>query len=215
MQDSHEAFPLFPLGIVVLPGEVVPLHVFEDRYKTMVGECLDDDSEFGIVWVSDEGLRDVGCTVAITEVLERMDDGRMNILTRGSSPFRLVRRIEDMVYPAGDIDLLDDADDAGTEPDADPDADPDAGAAARERYAELVERVTDSRPEEDDLAAMSAYAMAATVELPLQAKQRLLELRSEGERLHAVGELLGAAMRRLDYVERAGERARSNGKVRG
>ncbi len=210
MQDSHEAFPLFPLGIVVLPGEVVPLHIFEDRYKTMVGECLDGDSEFGIVWVSDEGLRDVGCTVAITEVLEHMDDGRMNILTRGSSPFRLVRRIEDMVYPAGDIDLLEDADAGGAEPDAEP----EAGVEARERYAELVERVTDSRPEDDDLATMTAYAMAATVELPLEAKQQLLELRSEEERLHAVGDLLEAAMKRLDYVERASERARSNGKVR-
>jgi Lon protease-like protein len=210
MPESYEAFPLFPLGIVVLPGEVVPLHIFEDRYKTMVGECLDDDSEFGIVWVSDEGLRDIGCTVAITEVLERMDDGRMNVLTRGSSPFRLVRRIEDMAYPAGDIDLLEDAEDSGT----DSDADLEAGTEARERYAELVERVTDSRPEDDDLTTMTAYAMAATVEFPLQAKQRLLELRSEEERLHAVGELLEAAMKRLDYVERASERARSNGKVR-
>ena len=209
MQDSYEAFPLFPLGIVVLPGEVVPLHIFEDRYKTMVGECLDDDGEFGIVWVSDEGLRDVGCTVAITEVLERMEDGRMNILTRGSSPFRLVRRVEEMAYPAGDIDLLEDAEDGD-----DPGGELEAGAEARERYADLVERVTDDRPEDDDLAEMTAYAMAATVELPLQAKQRLLELRSESERLHAVGELLGAAMKRLDYVERASERARSNGKVR-
>ena len=206
MQQSYEAFPLFPLGIVVLPGEVVPLHIFEDRYKAMIGECLDDDSEFGIIWVSDEGLRDVGCTVSITEVLERMEDGRMNILTRGSSPFRLVRRIEDMAYPAGDVDLLEDADGD--------DADLEAGAEARERYAELVERVTDSRPDEDELASMTAYAMAATVEFPLPAKQRLLELRSEDERLHAVGELLEAAMRRLDYVERASERARSNGKVR-
>ena len=206
MQESYEAFPLFPLGIVVLPGEVVPLHIFEDRYKSMIGECLDDDSEFGIIWVSDEGLRDVGCTVSITEVLERMEDGRMNILTRGSSPFRLVRRIEDMAYPAGDIDLLEDADSGN--------ADLEAGAEARERYAELVERVTDSRPDEDDLASMTAYAMAATVEFPLPAKQRLLELRSEDERLHAVGELLEAAMKRLDYVERASERARSNGKVR-
>jgi Lon protease-like protein len=203
--DSHEAFPLFPLQIVVLPGEVVPLHIFEERYKTMIEECLAEEREFGIVWISDEGLREVGCTVAITELLERMDDGRMNILARGSSPFRLVRRIEDMAYPAGEIELLEDA---GEDTQADP------GEDARERYAELVERVTDARPDPAELRDMSAYAMAATVELPLEAKQRLLELRSEAERLSAVGELLGAAMKRLDYVERAGERARSNGKVR-
>ncbi len=205
MTESLAAFPLFPLRIVVLPSEVVPLHIFEERYKTMIGECLDEDREFGIVWVSDEGLKPVGCTVAITELLERMDDGRMNILTRGLAPFRLVRRIEDLVYPAGDIELLEDDD-----------GEPEAGVGdeARERYAELVERVTDSRPDPDELAAMSAYAMAATVEFPLEAKQKLLELRSEDERLQAVGELLTAAMKRLDYVERASERARSNGKVR-
>ena len=205
MVEPHHAFPLFPLQMVVLPGEVVPLHVFEERYKTMVGECLDEDREFGIVWVSDDGLKEVGCTVVITELLERADDGRMNILTRGSAPFRLMRRIEDMPYPAADIELLEDT---GEE------SDRDAGEEARERYAELVERVTDSRPEAAELADMSAYAMAATVEFPLGAKQTLLELRSEDERLRAVGELLRTAMKRLDYVELAGERARTNGKVR-
>jgi Lon protease-like protein len=205
MDDTASAFPLFPLEIVVLPGEIVPLHVFEERYKTMVGECLDEEREFGIVWVADDGLREVGCTVAITELLERTEDGRMNILARGSAPFRLVRRIDDMPYPAGDIELLEDTSE---------ESDAEAGSEARERYAELVERVTDSRPEADDLADMSAYAMAATVEFPLPAKQRLLELRSEDERLRAVGELLGAAMKRLDFVELASERARTNGKVR-
>ena len=205
MTESHAAFPLFPLQIVVLPNEVVPLHIFEERYKTMIEECLAEEREFGIVWVSDEGLKEVGCTVAITELLERMDDGRMNILTRGSSPFRLLRRIEDMAYPAGEIELLEDAGD---------DPETEAGEEARERYAELVERVTDARPDPAELRDLSAYAMAATVELPLEAKQKLLELRSEAQRLSAVGELLGAAMKRLDYVERAGERARSNGKVR-
>jgi Lon protease-like protein len=205
VEDPQSAFPLFPLQIVVLPGEVVPLHVFEERYKTMIGECLDEEREFGIVWVSDDGLKEVGCTVSITELLERTDDGRMNILTRGSAPFRLVRRIEDKPYPAGDIELLEDTGD---------ESDEEAGDEARERYAELVERVTDSRPEAAELADMSAYAMAATVEFPLQAKQKLLELRDEDERLRAVGELLGAAMKRLDFVELASERARTNGKVR-
>jgi Lon protease-like protein len=205
MGEALEGFPLFPLQIVVLPGEVVPLHIFEERYETMVGECLEEKREFGIVWVSDDGLKEIGCTVAITELLERTDDGRMNILTQGADPFRLLRRIDDRPYPAGDIELLEDASKEPSDQVADD---------AHERYAELVERVTDSRPEPDELAEMSAYAMAATVEFPLPAKQRLLELRSEDERLRAVEELLGAAMRRLDYAELASERAQGNGKVR-
>src|SRR5690606_8997638 len=118
-----------------LPSEVVPLHIFEERYKTMIGECLAEERPFGIVWLGERGLRDVGCTVEITEVLDRMPDGRMNILVQGRDPFRLLARIDDLPYPAGDIELL--ADD-------DPDEDAAAAIAARERYAELLERATDT-----------------------------------------------------------------------
>src|SRR5436853_5387133 len=101
-------FPLFPLPVVLLPSEVVPLHIFEERYRTMIDECLDDGREFGIVWLADDGLKDIGCTARVAEVIERMEDGRMNILVRGASPFRLIQRQEDHVYPAGTIELLDD-----------------------------------------------------------------------------------------------------------
>jgi Lon protease-like protein len=89
-------FPLFPLGIVALPHEIVPLHIFEERYRTMIGECLERESEFGIVWAGDEGQRPIGCAVEIAEVLERMEDGRMNILTRGTRPFRIVDEHDDL-----------------------------------------------------------------------------------------------------------------------
>jgi Lon protease-like protein len=204
--DSIESFPLFPLGLVLLPEEVVPLHIFEERYKQMIGECIDEEREFGIVWLSDDGLKEVGCTAAIAQLLERMEDGRMNILVRGSMPFRLMRRIEDLPYPAGDIELLDEDEiDVPNESLAD---------EARERYAELVERITDERPDAERLAGLDAYGMAATIDFALDAKQALLEARSEDERMRMVGELFVNTMKRLDLVERAGERARSNGKVR-
>src|SRR3954463_15142652 len=94
--DQAERFPLFPLGIVLLPGEVVPLHIFEERYKTMIGECLEADGEFGIVWLSDDGLREIGCTARVTQVLAELEDGRSNILVTGGQPFKLLRRIDDM-----------------------------------------------------------------------------------------------------------------------
>jgi Lon protease-like protein len=203
--DRLESFPLFPLGIVLLPEEVVPLHIFEDRYKLMVGECLEQDREFGIVWLSDSGLRDIGCTACITELLETMDDGRMNILVRGSRPFRLLRRIEELPYPAGDIELLDDDSIAPQ---------PASLEETRERYADLVERLTDSRPDGAQLDELGAYGIAATIDFAHDAKQSLLESRSEEERLTMLSELIEAAMKRVDYVERAGERAKSNGKIR-
>src|SRR2546421_9613576 len=108
MEAIERDFPLFPLGMVALPSEVVPLHIFEERYKTMIGDCLDDESEFGIVWLSDDGLRPIGCACEITEVLERMEDGRMNILTRGTRPFRVLERQDALPYPAGEVEFLDD-----------------------------------------------------------------------------------------------------------
>ena len=112
MADSSERFPLFPLGLVLLPGEVVPLHIFEERYKTMIDECLDQGTEFGIVWSGDDGVRDVGCAAEVAQLIERTEDGRMNILAKGTRRFTLERRIEDMPYPAGDVTWTEDTDPA-------------------------------------------------------------------------------------------------------
>jgi Lon protease-like protein len=198
-------FPLFPLGMVALPHEMVPLHIFEPRYRTMIGECLERSSEFGIVWSGDEGVRPIGCAMEITEVLERMDDGRMNILTRGTRPFRIVDEQHDLAYPAGTVEFLLDKDEQ---------RDAKTAEAAQDAYGTLVEQATDRTMEAEELAAMTAYQMAATVDFGLEAKQGLLDLRSENARLRLVTRLFRAAMKRLDFIERAQARARSNGKVR-
>jgi Lon protease-like protein len=200
----HE-FPLFPLAIVALPGELVPLHIFEERYKTMMNECLRDEKEFGIVWLSDDGLKETGCACAIERVLERMEDGRMNLLTRGTRPFRVLERQSHLAFPAGVVEFLDDREEA---------IDLELSAQAREAYAELVRRATDSDPDAGTLAELDAYGMAATVDFGPDAKQGLLDLRSENARLRLVIRLFHAAAKRLDLIDRAQERARSNGKVR-
>ena len=206
MADTLERFPLFPLGLVLIPHELVPLHIFEERYKLMIGECIEEEREFGIVWLSDDGLKEIGCSARISKVLERFEDGRMNVLVEGSAPFRLLRRIEDLPYPAGDVELLEDGDAV---------VDPDAAEAARRRYADLVAEVTDERPEPGDLAKLDAYGMAATLDVALEAKQMLLELRSEHGRLEQLEGLFAEALARIRHAERAAERARGNGSVRG
>jgi Lon protease-like protein len=198
-------FPLFPLSVVALPHELVPLHIFEDRYRTMIGECLERGSEFGIVWAADDGHRAVGCAMEIAEVLERMDDGRLNILTRGTRPFRIVEEHGDLPYPAGTVEFLIDKTET---------ADTGTAESAHEAYNELVEQATDRTLSAEELEAMSAYQMAATVDFGLEAKQGLLDLRSENARLRLVARLFRAALKRLTFIERARERARSNGKVR-
>ena len=196
---------MFPLGLVALPHELVPLHIFEERYRTMIGECLEQEREFGIVWTSDEeGVHRTGCSMEIVRVLERMDDGRLNILTRGSRPFRVVEERHDRPYPAGVVEFRTDKDEVEDEPTAE---------AARAAYRELVEQATDSEPDAEALEEMGAYAMAATVDFGLEAKQGLLDLRSENARLRLVTRLFRAAMKRLEFVSKAQTRARSNGKV--
>ena len=106
MAEAVQEFPLFPLGLVALPHELVPLHIFEERYRTMIGEAIEEGSEFGIVWLSDDGLKGVGCACVVERVLERMEDGRMNVVCRGTRPFRLLERVEHLPYPAGTVEWL-------------------------------------------------------------------------------------------------------------
>lgn len=197
-------FPLFPLGIVALPTESVPLHVFEDRYRTMIEECLDGESEFGIVWLSEEELKLVGCACEIERVLERMDDGRLTILVRGTRVFRVLQRQDDLPYPAGMVEFLLERKEA---------PDDDVARDAHELYSELVEQATDRTLSAEELDAMDAYSMAATIDFGTDAKQELLELRSENARLRLLTLLFRAAIKQIELVERAQVRARSNGKV--
>jgi Lon protease-like protein len=202
--QAIERFPLFPLGLVLLPGEKVPLHIFEERYKQMIGECLEEEREFGIIWLADDALKDVGCAARITRVLERFEDGRMNIVVEGTTPFRLDRRIGELAYPAGDIELLED----------EPGTDEATLERARKSYADLVEEVTETRPEPDALAELDAYGMAATLEIAASAKQALLELRSEPARLEQLEALFDEALKRIRTATRVAEQASGNGHLK-
>lgn len=205
-EQPTSGFPLFPLGIVALPGESVPLHIFEDRYRKMIEHCLQsEDGEFGILWLSEEELKQVGCACEIERVIERMEDRRLNIVVRGTRPFRLIERQDDLPFPAGTVELLGDEEEA---------LDPQAGRAARELYKELVMQATDKELDQPELQALDSYAMASTVEFEVHDKQQLLESRSENARLRLLCRLLGEAIERVDLVERAQMRALSNGKVR-
>jgi Lon protease-like protein len=197
-------FPLFALGIVALPSESMPLHVFEERYRTMVEECLEGESELGIVWLSEDELKPIGCACEIERVLERMDDGRLTILVRGTRVFRLLERQNDLPYPTGVVEFLTESEEA-----------PDSEVArdTHELYAELVQQATDRTLTEEELNAMDAYSMAATIDFGADAKQELLELRSENARLRLLTLLLRAAIKQMELVERAQLRAHSNGKV--
>lgn len=202
--DTQNNSPLFPLGLVALPEEPVPLHIFEERYKEMISHCIANESEFGIVWREDDELHDIGCAVQVEEVLETMEDGRINLICRGTRPFRLLERGDDIPYPSGTVEFLEDSSDSGE----------DTGAETRIVYSELYTEATERTIANEDLVEMSSYDMASTVDFGLEAKQTLLELRDETARLALLERLFRAALKRVAMIGKAEALAGSNGRVR-
>ncbi|HYY73587.1 MAG TPA: LON peptidase substrate-binding domain-containing protein [Solirubrobacterales bacterium] len=197
---------MFELPVVILPGELLPLHIFEERYKRMIGHCLQNAEPFGIVFRDAEGTAHrVGCTARVTEVLERFEDGRMNIVVAGEQPFKVLERFEQPDYPAGEVEPIEASEEAD-------DDDPEAAAAAREAFAELVKRVSGEAPAAE-IEAEDAYGIAARVELPTQTKQALLELRSEPDRMRMLGNALRALVAAVARSHEIAERAKLNGRV--
>ncbi|HEV2742354.1 MAG TPA: LON peptidase substrate-binding domain-containing protein, partial [Rubrobacter sp.] len=164
--------PLFPLNVVLMPGAPLPLHIFEDRYKQMVDECLQQESEFGMVFADESGTRKVGCTAKIVELVERYDDGRMLILVEGSRRFRLNNVLTGKPYYVGEIEFFEE------EPE-----EPDVQTLAEECIA-LLERVVEAATEgsvgieiEPPYRNLS-FAIAGRVEFEAETRQQILELTS-------------------------------------
>jgi ATP-dependent Lon protease len=195
------------LPLAILPRERTGLHIFEERYKRMVNRSLDRAEPFGIVLSDDEGPRDIGCTVVVDQVLERYDDGRLDIVVLGEEPFRVLDRFEAAEFPAAHAETIAEPPPPGT--------DEEAAATARERFRSLAERSTGSTPDAEDLAGEDAYGIAGRVELPPGAKQRLLELRDEDERMRLVARALEAASEALDRAQARAGQASSNGHIDG
>ena len=195
---------LFPLGIVLLPSEHLPLHIFEERYKQMIGECLDEEREFGIVWLADDALKDIGCAARITRVLERFDDGRLNVVVEGGERFRLDELTDGRPFHTGEVSPVEDEDDP-------------ADAASIDEAIRLfgvLREVTESEvdaPESD--APQLSYVLAGKVELPAEVKLELLREVSERRRIELVQDLLEKAALTAQRVRRAAERASTNGRV--
>lgn len=193
---------LFPLGIVLLPSERVPLHIFEPRYQELIGECLDADEEFGLVYADEDGVREIGTRAHVTEVLEHFDDGRLTILVEGGLRFRveaLTRGRSFMTAEIGEVE-----DDAGA-------VDPETVVRAAGAFRALAALAGADTDDPDEASPQLSFELAAQVELPVEAKQQLLELRVEQERLDLVATLLDEARVALIATRELGDRAKRNG----
>jgi Lon protease-like protein len=106
--QSIITIPLFPLGLVLLPQMPLPLHIFEERYKVLIGECLANNKEFGIVYLNGTDIQAIGCTASIQKVLKRYEDGRLDILTRGENRFEISEMYDHKPYLEASVTLFDD-----------------------------------------------------------------------------------------------------------
>ncbi|MDP8951235.1 MAG: LON peptidase substrate-binding domain-containing protein [Actinomycetota bacterium] len=199
--------PLFPLNVVLMPGTPLPLHIFEERYKQMVNECLESETEFGMVLADEGGTRRVGCTARIVELLQRYDDGRMLILVEGSRRFKLKNIFTGKPYYVGEIEYLED----GPEEDV---------SALAEECVALLERVVEAATEgsvgieiEPPYRNLS-FAIAGRIEFDLDTRQEILELPTERGRLEKVKGLLAEAADRLEREKAARQKAETNGRLR-
>ncbi len=195
---------LFPLGIVLLPTEQLPLHIFEERYKELIGECLEQEAEFGLVYADDDGVRDLGTRARVVEVLTRFDDGRLNILVEGRERFRLTELTDGRAFSTGLVAPIEDDDDPADAPAVD----------EALRLFGILRELTESQVEVPGRhTPQLSFALAGKVELPADDKLGLLGETSERLRMELVQELLANAVLTAQRVRRAGERAVTNGKV--
>lgn len=196
---------LFPLNIVLLPGEQAPLHIFEPRYRELIVECLDEGREFGLVLADDDGLREIGTRAGVIEVLERFPDGRLNVVIEGRKRFRLVELTEEgRAFTTAEVDEVPDEEDFPTEQEV------EECLAAYQRVVSAAE----ADLEELDFDADSiAYQIAARVDFGPEVKQGLLELRSERERVVRLAPMLERAAEAVQRDREIRARASSNGRV--
>jgi Lon protease-like protein len=194
---------LFPLEMVLVPTERVPLHIFELRYQELIGECLVADRDFGLVLSDDDGIRGVGTRTAVLEVLDRFPDGRLNIVVEGRERFRIVAETHGRSFRTAEVEPFDD-DGVVSQP-----AD---RKRALELYRALGHAIEQDVDEPDVDSGILSFELAARVDFGSERKQELLELRSEPERLKAVCGLLERAAEAVTLERALSERASKNGR---
>jgi Lon protease-like protein len=196
---------LFPLPIVLVPTERIPLHIFEPRYRELIDECLALGEEFGLVLATGDGaVHEIGTRARVAQVLDVFDDGSMNIIVEGGERFRLLELTSGRAFTTGVVEpVLDDNDPAAS-------ADVDR---ALEVFGELAEASESDIDLPDPLSPVLEFELAARVDFAVEAKQELLSMTSARARMAALVRLLEVALEAIKLELTLRERASRNGKV--
>jgi len=195
--------PLFPLQVVVFPRTRLPLHIFEERYKVMVGEAIQREEEFGIVLAREQRIASAGCSVAVESVIERYPDGRMDILTRGRKRFEIESLNQELDYLRGEVRYFDDEDQTEPEPEI---------RKQVLRHFRLLKKLDGSQGRaEPDLADPQLSFQLAQILPDLDFLSTLLQQRSEASRLKQLNQYLAEYIPRQRAIERVQGVAPTNG----
>jgi Lon protease-like protein len=195
---------IFPLDLVLLPTERVPLHIFEERYKELVAECLREGREFGLVRASEAGLAEVGTRAAVAELLQELPDGSLNVVVEGGERFRVVDLTGGRAFQTAEIESYEDEDEPAE----------DVEVANVVAVFQRLVQLTGTKIEVPDRESpLLAFEIAARVDFNADLKQELLELRSPRERVVLLTELLEHAADAIALERQIAERASRNGKV--
>jgi len=195
---------LFPLPIALVPTEQLPLHIFEPRYKELIAECVESGGEFGLVLATGDGaVHEIGTRATVAEVLEVLDDGRMNVIVEGRERFRLLELTSGRSFTTGMVEVVEDDDDP---------ADPKDAQRAFALFRELANEAG-AEVELSGSAPNLDWQLAAHVDLGADPKQELLTLTSQRLRMRRLVELLGIALETVRAGAAIRERAAGNGKV--
>ena len=196
--------PLFPLEIVLFPGAPLPLHIFEPRYKEMIGECLAQDRPFGMVRAKESALSAIGCSASIVTVIKKYDDGRLDIAAEGEQRFEIKKLNQERSFLQAEVEYFQD------EPST-------VGKSAADAVIELHEKLFAVLGQpveiEQDAAASLSFLLAHALPVDLDFKQALLEMKSEAERIETLTEYYRATIPKVEMGLRARERASGNGHV--
>jgi Lon protease-like protein len=196
---------LFPLPIVLVPTERIPLHIFEPRYRELIDECIEIGEEFGLVLATGDGaVHEIGTRARVAQVLEELDDGSMNIVVEGGERFRLVDLTSGRAFTTGVVEPVEDEDDPALSDDVE---------RASEVFRELAEASESEVDLPDPYSPQFDFELAARVDFAVEAKQGLLSMTSPRARMKTLVGFLEIALQAIRLEQTLRERASRNGKV--
>jgi Lon protease-like protein len=196
--------PLFPLDVVLFPGAPLPLHIFEPRYKELIGECLTQKVPFGLVRSKENALAEVGCSALILQVSKKYEDGRLDIVTQGKQRFAIERLDQERTFLRGEVLFFDDEPSEVTT---------DESETVVQLHQQLFAVLGQPGELERSFPSLS-FQLAHELPVDLDFKQSILEMKSEAERIETLIEYYRATIPKVELTLKARDMASGNGHVR-